>query len=385
MAHYTANLYGSNATMFYFQQWATGIGTAFTTLGLTKQSDTYTAQWASAAAIGSAALPTVAGALNSSVFPGNTAGVRTGLLSTAFKGVWSSATAYTAGQVVTYTINSLPMVFIAVGSSTNQAPMSYSAPTYTLNSTYWSPYYMEIYEFGASASTPLYIKIEYGCSTTSGAAGPMTAMSVSTGYGGGGYLTGNGSTVTMAPVSTGAGTVQGFTCYFTSDNVNYFGMAMWDGTTTNVGNATYLFERDIEGTTASAPVYGNNFVWTAWSYGSYWQSQVIPYSGSLPGAQGSGSSSCLPGVTLITSSHLFNGASPLFPVYPQFGASGNPLTILTSCSASDYADGGTASTTIYGATHTYLIIKSCGFVLASVGEGIAGGSLQSCAYGLRWD
>lgn len=139
---------GDCSSMANFQAWAgptTGIAFALSTLGFAKQSDTYTAQWSNASTIGAAALVATNGGMTvSGTFGTITNYSGTPLASGNFLGAWAQATSYTAGQVVTYSVNSLPMVFIcttAVGQESITSCNNSSGGNTVYNGTFTTARY----------------------------------------------------------------------------------------------------------------------------------------------------------------------------------------------------------------------------------------------------
>lgn len=364
MATYSTSQQPYNNTMALFQAWAgpsTGIAYALSQLGLTKMSDTYTANWSSATTIGAQAIPTSAGNPMGANFGQTVAsGQRLPLPASNFMGAYSSATTYSAGDVVTFTVNSVPLVYVFINATptANQAPMSYSSPNYTLNSTYWAPYYMEIWEMGGGAGslTPFYIKLEYGTGTSAGY--PALTMQIGTGYstGASGYLTGN-VTQTQQVLAGASDSATAYPMYFSGDGVTYLNMALFPNNsgTTWVGHLS--IERSISGQTSGTINYTSSYVTYLTSFNNTTWQQTMNLTGSpylgprltdpVGGYQFAGSA-------------LFTNQTPACQITPSIGIVGNPLTSIMLWSETDAVANGSAGggntfqIYVYGAFHTYI-------------------------------
>jgi hypothetical protein len=75
-------------------------------------------------------------------------------------------------------------------------------------------------------------------------------------------------------------------------------------------------------------------------------------------------------------SDAFNGSIPVGPIFPNYGRFGPPLTSLAVVHAQDIAEGCYFTTTLYGATHTYI----CTWI--SQVMGVTNGSLR---FAMRFD
>lgn len=378
----------SNSTFANFKSWAgdntdttgsppstpgtgTGISAALFILGFTKLADTYTAQWDSGTAIGDTARPTAAGSLSGAAFPTTTNNSRTGLLGTAFKGAWVSGTSYTVGQVVTDTTNAA-LVFINTTATSGTTP--------PINDpTHWSPYWMEIWKMSGTGSPPLpdiFIKIEYGCTSTQ--ANPDVFIQLGTSYTlNSGVINGGGNFTLCEQVINAAGTQTATEMDFTGDGQNYFGMLLWRNTTSN---CFYAFERSISGTVAAAPQYNSSYATYAVCprTNTQWRSASLMLSGGMatsPRLLG------VPTIALQVSSQtlIVSNNTPAFPVFPLVGYVGNPMTVMIGLSATDANEGSSVTPLVYGATHTYLVTSTT--FANGLGNGVAG----NWALGLRFE
>lgn len=427
MSTYVQNCYTASLVMTNFLSWAQGVSLGMAALGFTKQADTYTANWTSASSIGNSACPTVAGSPTGAAFPTTSASGRAQLSSANFLGAWSSTTSYTAGNAVTLTVNSEPLVYICIlasapttiqsvssvsagvsvtygcsaattsifpvgalvtvsGFSTHPAnngtfavlsvvastsvtlantnastgtesggtykaavqPMGYSVSNgYVLTSTYWSPYYMEVWKSGGG--TPFYVKIEYGCGG-SGASNMTVQLGYTYSTGSSGYFTGQFGAVGAQQVAGAGSSTTNATTYMSSDGSNYLGIvAFVNG---GVNAMAWFTERQISGTVASAPVYGSQYMSTVWVYAGSPSTQALPASGSIPVSNAS--VQCGPNNFSTTASQIFEGSTPLGPTFVNYGYVTNPLTVITSISQADALSYGVVSGLVYGTTHKYL-------------------------------
>lgn len=379
----------SNSTFANFKSWAgditatpgtgTGIAAALFTLGFTKQTDTYTAKWDNGTTIGDTARPTAAGSLSASgVFPTTSNNSRAGLASTAFKGAWAVGTTYSQGQVVTDNAAGAQIVYIY----TNATP---SAGNATTDTTHWSPYWMEIWlmhnaTLGSTAD--IYIKIEYGCTATQN--NPDLFIQIGTVYAANsGVINGAATNFTVCEqVINAAGTQTANEVDISGDGQNYLGMLLWRNTSSN---SFYAIERNIRGTVASAPVYDGVYITyavcprtnTLWRSNSMFIStSSLASPGTTPRLLG------VPTLALQVAAQtlIIANNSPAFPVFPLVGYVGNPMTVLIGLSASDAVEGASITSTVYGATHTYLVTIGSAFA-NGLGNGVAG----NWALGLRWE
>lgn len=376
ITRYQASLIGDNTSIANFRAWAgdvTGVAYALGAMGFTKQADTYTAQWATAVAVGSAALPTVAGNLDGTAFPaGSNPLPRAALASTHFMGVWDQGV-YNPGDVVIWTGASSPSV-----GETNLTYICVSATTNTTgeipsNTTYWSPYYMEIWKSGGSL-TPIYIKMEYGC----GSSPSWTQMyfQLGTGWSSGnsGYLTGN--TTLCEATFTGSSTLASTECDFCGDGNNFFVANLYRGGISNNGPSIFGWERSINGQVSSAPNYTSDYVTYIRGYNNpqSWAQQTLFLSGSPVTA-----TRVLYGATLTvggaSQSLTVNTVTPVFPVFPVLGYYGDPMTILVAQNVTDTTEGGQITCTVYGRTNNYMMTKT------AFAQGI-GGIGQTTFYGV---
>jgi hypothetical protein len=358
-----------NSNIADFRLWAgdlAGLNFVLTSLGFTKQADTFTAQWANAITIGAAALPNLSSNLfGATCFPATTNLSRSPLASTNFKGAWVSGTSYVAGNVVTDTTTAALVYINILATSGSTAPVS--------DATHWSPYYMEIWKTGGLL-TPIYMKLEYGCSAT--AANPQLSIQFGTGWavGSSGYLTGNVSLTEQ--LFNGSGTIATTECDFCADGNNFFVANIFRGGAVSPGPSIFGFERSINGQVSAAPNYTSDYLTYVKGFsasGNWWQ-QTMYLSGSPVTAIRVNYANTMT-LGAATASLIVNNTTPAFPVFPLLGYCGNPMTILIAQQIADTTEGAQQTCTVYGAVHNYLMTKTT-FAQA------IGGTGQTTSYGV---
>lgn len=350
----------------------TGIAAALFTLGFTKQTDTYTAKWDNGTTIGAGAIPTNAGNLLGAAFPTVANTARTALAGTHFKGAIANSTAYVVGDIVTDTTTA-QIVFICTTGLTTGSP--YTAPL--SDTTHWSPYWMEIWKMAGSGGTSdAYIKLEYGGGAT--AANPALFIQLGTAYSANsGVLSGN---VTLCEQClTGTGTVGSGEFTWVGDGANYMGMMLERASGVNTG--IFIMERAISGQQSNAPVYATTgqYVFFAKMYANggtcasgalFYNTGVVPRFLNL-----------LAPALIGATSYIANGLTPALPIFPPVGWLGNPVTVGIFASGSDTIEGASAQTTIYGATHTYLMTKTQAVYASPFGQTTP----NAYGFGLRFE
>jgi hypothetical protein len=356
-----------NSSIADLRLWAgdvAGLGFVLSTLGFTKQADTYTAQWANSITIGAAALPNISANLFGAIFPTTTNLARSPLASTNFKGAWVTLTAYVAGNVVTDTTTAALVYICILATSGATAPVS--------DATHWSPYFMEIWKTGGSL-TPIYMKLEYGCSAT--AANPQLSIQWGTGWvsGSSGFLTGNFSLAEQ--LFSGSSTQAAAECDFCADGNNFFVANIFRGAAANPGPTIFGFERSINGQVSLAPNYTNDYFTYIKGFsaaGNWWQQTVYMTGTPVTAIRVNYGNTITLGAA--TASLIVNNTTPAFPVFPLLGYCGNPMTILITQQQADTTEGAQQTCTVYGAVHNYMMTKT------TIATAI-GGSGQTVSYG----
>ncbi len=190
---------------------------------------------------------------------------------------------------------------------------------------------------GASA---FYLRVRYGWDSATF----TITFTLATGTDGSGGLTGyvahemapNAPKANFSPSTT-------YECDFSGDT-NRLGMMLWAG--------TYLYlvaierTKNVDGTDSADGVTG---VWSAG--GASGQQTLVFLSG--PGILSQ--DGCFVALTDGNNgSGALAGNIPVSPVFPAYGRYGNPMTTVGFVHTQDVADGGLFSTTLYGATRTFM-------------------------------
>jgi hypothetical protein len=211
-----------------------------------------------------------------------------------------------------------------------------------------------------TGSTQFFMKVKYG--TGSGSpAGPRLQFQLGTGTDGAGNLT--GFTTTNIEVTqtnaTGQGSVATYDCYFSGDT-DRFSCMMWRSFAAAPTHLTCIERtRNTDGTNSSDGVnqyHGTNTAATC-------QQTIVFSVGLCNHPVFNNNRYCMAydqGNDTLTGA--FNNNVPVFPVFPLYGKVGNPSTTLAFIRAADVAEGCIFTTTLYGATRTY--IASSNFTLS---------------------
>jgi hypothetical protein len=202
----------------------------------------------------------------------------------------------------------------------------------------------EIWKPG-DALTAFYLKVGYGSSTGS-PKGCRLTMQIGTGADGSGNLTGYTTSVfegTTASLASG-NTVKA-ECDFSGDT-NRLGLMLWRTYTA----PTYCVERtkNTDGTDSSDGVT----IVAAGSNAATGGHQTVFF------ASGAGIATAAKNYIALSSGNNASQAEfnnvPVSPCFPSFGRYLNPLTTVAFVHSQDVAEGCLFSTTLYGATRTYL-------------------------------
>lgn len=211
-----------------------------------------------------------------------------------------------------------------------------------------------------TGSTAYYLRMEYGTGTSANI--PKWRMQLGTGTDGAGTLT--GATTTVQSVANQTQSTNPFDCYFSGDSGRFGFTLFLRGGAVAAQRNFFGVERILTSTgTASSDgvfsfVASNNnvaFQGLVAVTGGYVATAVYTRMPYIYTAQGTGTSD------------VFNGGSPLAPVFPIYGKVGNPFTIMCVQNGGDFADGCFFTTTLYGSSRVYQAINLNGII----GSGIA--------------
>jgi len=360
-----------SATFANFSSWASAISSAISSMGWTKTSDTGQAVWTAnvvSITAASVSFPNTTYTYTLTSGPGlavNNYIVITGMANSGNNG--------------TFLISSLGSGTFTVSNTSGAAASSQSG---TGNSAVPATSYY-IYEIWQPAdalqtgSTKYYFKIEYG-NANSGANNPQMRFSLGTGTDGAGALTGfvigssTNATVPFGAALAGQGSAPTFYCDFAGDT-DRIGMIFWRNNTTSSQNGAVAIERtkNADGTNSSD---GVTLVVI--------NSQNQGFQQTIVFGQGIGPNSTSAPVTIVpngisSASQLFNNSIAMSPIFPSYGKFGNPLTVMAVLQTVDVVEGMEFTTTLYGATRTWLATKNGGL-------GNLSGSIWLCL-ALRYD
>lgn len=219
-----------------------------------------------------------------------------------------------------------------------------------------------LYEIRQPASDPLqtgatayYIRIDYGLQNSGGC---NLRVTLGTGTNGAGTLT--GFVTTPAPggnSATGTGSVT-WECDFSWD-ASRMGILLWRNNYANYHNPAFIA---IERTKAANGSDNSDGVTLVYATGGstnqfFWQQTIVFGIGLPPSFNSQGFLLCSPNFGNGTSLN-FNNSVPLSPIFPCYGKWGNPMTVMAVAQYADTIDGAFMTTTLYGATRTYLMTKA---------------------------
>jgi hypothetical protein len=210
------------------------------------------------------------------------------------------------------------------------------------------------------ALAAVYLKVEYGrCSSTSAA---IMRLSIGTTTDGAGNLTGASSVLQVSGTNNANhatnGTSATWECDF-SGSGSRLGILVARNAT--VGAAMgFVVERSLN----ASGVYTADYL-TLLSFGQTGTANAITFQSTLPlsgtvfnVAAGVGGVPVV--IADLSTSCGANGNIALSPVFPSYGQFGNPMTAAGSARGADVVDGSTYTSTLYGATMTWMASKSTG-------------------------
>jgi len=202
------------------------------------------------------------------------------------------------------------------------------------------------------AGTTFVLKVEYG-SGSGATKGPRMRFSLGTTSNGAGTLTGLLSTVMDPSLAAAAGNgAVTYDCYFSGDT-NRLGIMVWRSLGGNGAPFGCFVERthNTDGTDSNDGVTLAVFSNANSPAGSVYQQTIVfgVAAGNVPTNK-----SYVMIWNGTNSSGAFNNDIPITPGFPDYGRYGNPMTVIGWVHAQDVAEGCEFTTTLYGATRTYL-------------------------------
>jgi hypothetical protein len=218
----------------------------------------------------------------------------------------------------------------------------------TIASVPSSAYVYEIWKAADSqaSTTPIYVMIQYGFSST------QIAIKVTTGTGSNGSGTLTGATMGPYVVSNSAVANQGATTYpcYASGDAGEIRFMMWQSN--SAIEQIFGIERSKDSSGAKTTDYFSLLGTSAVTSVSFFQQTTL---GSLvtPRENNWVAICCSNG----SSSETFNGTTAANPVFPLIGKLGNPMLGFSMATAGDVSEGALVTVSIYGANHTYIATK----------------------------
>lgn len=214
-----------------------------------------------------------------------------------------------------------------------------------------STYVYEIWKAAdtQAATMPIYVKMEYGFSSTQVA----FRVTVGTASNGSGSITGAVNFSALVFGSNDATVAnQGSTpipCFFSGD-AGEFRMMMWQGNL-NVASA-FGIERSKDNTGAKTTDYFTCLQGQAFGTQRQQSTLLSLISNALE------TSIVSVGATTGSGTGSFNGTVAAFPVFPLIGKIGNPMLGWMACVGADVGEGATVTvSSVYGGTHTFIATK----------------------------
>jgi hypothetical protein len=229
-------------------------------------------------------------------------------------------------------------------------------------------YVYEIWQPG-DGKTTFFVRIDYG---NNGGTTPAIKIQAGTTTNGAGTLTGFTTTQCSLTTSGNSGTTP-YNCLFCGDSGS-FSVMLWRDVTSS-GNAFFGVDRSRDASGATTAAYFTLFAAKSSAHNNgYLQQSIVFGVGAAPlTAPGSGAvcfNSIQPGsyVTFSQNASVFNGNIALSPVFPMIGYFDNPTLTVVHVSQSDFSELAVLTTTMLGASHSFLFSKNQNF---TTGTGMA--------------
>lgn len=205
----------------------------------------------------------------------------------------------------------------------------------------------------------VYFKIEYGSYTTT-VAQPAITLQWGTAYSANTGVLSGFTTNREVMGTTATNGASAFEMDFFGDGCNVLAMLLWrNGASTQIANG---WERSIAGNVSNTPFYSTTyitFITGRTNTSGNWFQQSLFFSGT---PIVSNRNSYAAGVNVAAVGTLIvGGQTPVLPVFPLVGWVGNPMTMFVAFSVTDTVEGTTISTSVYGATHSYIMTKVANF------------------------
>lgn len=327
-----------------YQNWASKISAAILAMGWIQQNDTGQGVFAlttltfTQVTVGATAVYSYSGYTGPAPRVGMSI-VITGFL-TGGNNVTATLTAVSGGASGTVTV-ALTTQANETHAGTGVTTLSTSPASGVFTYEIWGP---------GDGATTFYLKVEYG-SSSAGTKGVRFRMSLGTTTNGAGTLTGFLSVVmeTLNTNLAGQGALT-YDCYFSGDT-NRLGMMLWRG----LNMTMFCVERtkNTDGTdSADGVTIFADGVLNAPTQGGH---HTIVFGVAAATASSTVSTAAKWATINPTNSQVaFNNNVPIAPVVPAYGKYGNPATTLCFVDTSSVAEACLFTTTLYGATRTYI-------------------------------
>lgn len=198
-----------------------------------------------------------------------------------------------------------------------------------------------------SSTSPIYMKIIYGGSTTSNI--PVIQLKFGTGSDGAGLLTGNVTTAqdlytTGAALDLGDTTLE---CDF-AGGPGYFSCLMWRTHSNGSVPQGFVIERALDSSGGYRDAY-TTVLLNAGTVSNPHISHIFkPGGGSVKNDQYAST------IYDINSSGAYGSNTAVYPIFPMLGLPDNPLTALVCVKPADQTEGATFQMVVYGVTRTYI-------------------------------
>jgi hypothetical protein len=218
----------------------------------------------------------------------------------------------------------------------------------TIASVPSSTYVYEIWKAADSqaSTTPIYVKVEYGFSST------QVGIRITTGTGSNGSGTLTGATMGPYVIANGTTANQGGTTYpcYASGDAGEIRFMMWQSNTT--AEQIFGIERSKDSSGAKTTDYFSLLATGANSSGSFVQQTTLAALVTLR-EQNWVAVAC----SNASNTETFNSTTAANPVFPLVGKLGNPMLGFCMTTANDVAEGASVTVNIYAANHTYIATK----------------------------
>lgn len=347
MATLTTSLVPDNTTATTFRAWSQGIHTAWSTFGWVQTNDTGQAVFTLTTATNITAVGNGVTATYTYVsLTGPAIRVGMSLVITGF--------VTNAGFNGTFTVTAIGVNSFTINNTTN-ATETQAAATAVTTLTATPAAGAAVYEIwkagdGLQATTPIFVKFEYGSNGTN--TNPAIFVTVALATDGAGNTTGSMVSSRVVLVnSTNTNTTTASNCYFSGTTAS-MQMALFNGTTAVASaNCFMLLERSKDATGADTSTYFTLVVvgQTTNAQTNYQQSFF-----NIAGAPPTREISVVALSGYSNASLVFNGTMAVSPIFPLVGAFGNPMLGGIVGKAGDFLDQTTFPVVQYGTSHTYL-------------------------------